>query len=129
MRFEEHVNLAFSHTIPLHLKDLEEFLTLSLEHCEIMEHLGETVTSILPSLMRSLGLVRPWFILSAWVWDRNPITQERLRVYNSVEELFNETRTHCELLQVTEASFCKYRESQDLFRVSCTTVASNVALI
>ncbi|KIO15740.1 hypothetical protein M407DRAFT_12914 [Tulasnella calospora MUT 4182] len=114
--FEAQVDMAFNRLIPFDLSRLEKFLTLSSDHCEIMSHLSSTAMSILPGLRGPLGLVRPWFILSAWAWDKHPRTQERLRIYNSVAELFRESHVHCELLNKIEISFRRYRESQDLFR-------------
>ncbi|KAG8914801.1 hypothetical protein FRC01_003907, partial [Tulasnella sp. 417] len=114
--FESQVDMAFNRMIPSDLAYLEKFLTSSSDNCEIMDHLGNTAMSTLPELRHYLGLVRPWFILSSWAWDNSPRAQERLRIYNSVEELFRESRVHCELLNKTEISFQKYRESQDLFR-------------
>ncbi|KAG8900289.1 hypothetical protein FRC01_010190, partial [Tulasnella sp. 417] len=115
--FESQVHMVFNREIPSYLARLEKFLTSSSDNCEIMDHLGNTAMSTLPELRHHLGLVRPWFIFSSWAWDNSPRAQERLRIYNSVEELFQESRVHCEQLNKTEISFRKYRESQDLFRV------------
>ncbi|KAG9006390.1 hypothetical protein FRB90_009944 [Tulasnella sp. 427] len=116
IKFESQVNSAFRRFIPFELADLEKFLIRSSEHCEIVQHMRSTAMPILPGLMDVLGIVRPRFFMFAWLWDKDPRIQEHLRVYRSVEELFQESFTHCEILNLTVTSFRHYQESYDLFR-------------
>lgn len=110
------VTRVFSRVIPSDLTKLERFLTLSSEHCEILEHMGATVVPILPTLLEPLGLVRPRFVIAAWTWERNPAIQESIRLHESIEALFKEVKAHCKVLSGAEHTFRDYLESQDLFR-------------
>ncbi|KAG9006392.1 hypothetical protein FRB90_009946, partial [Tulasnella sp. 427] len=113
--FEEEFNAAYA-LVPDELEDLGNFLKAASEHCEIIQDTGSTAMSILPSLVGSLGIVRPWFFLSAWAWERNLQVQERLRIYRSVKEVFHESFFHCEAVNLAEATLRRYLESYDLFR-------------
>lgn len=97
---------------------LEKDLVLSSEQCEILEHMGASAVSVLPTLLKPLGLVRPRLVVSAWAWEQNPAIQEDLRLHESIGGLFEEIETHCKALSRAEATFRDYWESQDLFRVS-----------
>lgn len=118
MFFKAQVTRVFSRVIPSDLVALEKDLVLSSEHCEILEHMGASAVSVLPTLLKRLGLVRPRFAVSAWAWEQNPAVQENLRLHESIEGLFEEIKTHCTALSRAEATFRDYWESRDLFRVS-----------
>ncbi|KAG8921346.1 hypothetical protein FRC01_000297 [Tulasnella sp. 417] len=116
MSFKAQVTRVFSRVIPSDLEDLERFLRLSSDHCEILNHMGVTALSVLPTLLQPLGLVRPRFGLSAWAWANDPTVQEGIRIYESVKELFEEIEKHCSTLVQAEISFKEYSESEELFR-------------
>ncbi|KAG8992642.1 hypothetical protein FRB90_000944 [Tulasnella sp. 427] len=85
LSFERRVNSIFTSSIPFELSLIEELLTKSSEHCEIIQHMSNKAMPLLSTLKGSLGLIRPWFFVTAWSWERNLDAQERLRVYTSVE--------------------------------------------
>lgn len=122
------VTRIFSRVIPSDLTALGTFLKLSSEHCEILEHMGATVVPVLPTLLKTVGHVRPRFVLSAWMRDQNPSMQERTRLHESVESLFKEINAHCKVLSRVERSFRDYWELRNIFAVRDISLISSVGL-
>lgn len=122
------VTRIFSRVIPSDLTALGTFLELSSEHCEILEHMGATAVPVLPTLLKTVGRVRPRFVISAWMRDQNPSMQERNRLHESVESLFKEINAHCKVLSRVERSFRDYWELRSIFAVRGFSLTSFVSL-